>query len=86
MSCQEIYGLEHHVFQNREKRKTLKDLAQGDVVYIEYFHIEILIYFSKKKTVDVPWQKRVFFFPFFFLNHFYIARGFVSFTFLAFSK
>lgn len=68
------------------KKKNPQGLSQGDVVYIEYFHIEILIYFSKMKTVNVPWQKRKSFFFFFFLNHFYIPRGFVSFTFLAFSK
>uniref|UniRef100_A0A674MPM8 THO complex subunit 2 n=1 Tax=Takifugu rubripes TaxID=31033 RepID=A0A674MPM8_TAKRU len=38
MSCQEIYGLEHRVFQNRGgKRKTLKDLAKGMLYILNIF-------------------------------------------------
>lgn len=58
-------------------------LSQGDVVNIEYFHIEILIYFYKMKTVSVPWQKKGLFF---FFKHFDIARGFVSFSFFGLFK
>lgn len=60
MSCQEIYGLQDHVFLEPWGIKP-QGLSQGDVVHIEYFHIEILIYFHKMKTISVPWPKETIF-------------------------
>lgn len=58
-SWKEFHGHQHNILQNWEK--TPQGLSQENIVYIEYFHIEILIYFHINESSQCALAEKEFF-------------------------
>lgn len=57
-SWKEFHGHQHRILQKGEK--TPHGLSQENIVYIEYFHIEIFIYFHNNESCQCALAKSFF--------------------------
>lgn len=63
-----FHGHQHNILQNW--KQTSQGLSQENIVYIEYFHIEIFIYFPIDESSQCAFGRKKIF------KHFYIPLGF----------